>query len=90
MKISEINIFPITPRDGLLGFCNFIYNDEFYMGGIGVYSRPEGGIRLTYPYKKGDHTNIPLYYPINKEVGDNILKKVEEKYQEVIEKAYLS
>ena len=52
MKISEINIIPIKPDNGLIGFASVVL-DGLYLGSIGVYSRLDGsGYRITYPTKK--------------------------------------
>jgi len=77
--ITEIQIIPVKPKDGLVGFASFVYNDSFYMGSIGIYTRLEGGYRLTYPTK----TNFNLFYPIKKDVADVIEKEVIKKFEEV-------
>ncbi|EKD57579.1 MAG: hypothetical protein ACD_57C00224G0002 [uncultured bacterium] len=77
--ISEIQIVPIKPKDGLVGFVSFVLNGWFYLGSIGIYTRLDGNYRLTYPTK--DSRNI--FYPINREISDAIEKQVIIKFEEV-------
>lgn len=84
LKISEIQITPVKASDGLIGFVSFVLEDAFYMGGIGIYTRPEGGIRLTYPIKNHLSGAIPIFHPINKWVGEQICEQVAEKYNELL------
>jgi hypothetical protein len=72
IKIDEINIVPIQPLNGLLGFCSFVIDKKFYIGSVGIFSKREGGLRLVYP-KKGV---LNCCHPISREVGDFITKKI--------------
>lgn len=78
-KITEIQIVPVKPNDGLVGFVSFVLNDWFYLGSIGIYTRPNGDYRLTYP-TKGSHG---LFYPINREIALEIENQVIKKFEEV-------
>lgn len=51
MKISEIQITPIKPQNGLVAFASCLINKGLYLGSIGILTRLEGGYRLTYPTK---------------------------------------
>ncbi len=44
-KLSEIEITPIKPRQGLLAFCSFVINEQFYVGDVAIYSRLDGNDR---------------------------------------------
>ena len=83
-KISDIQIVRIKASDGLIGFVSFILDDNFYLGGIGIYTRPTGGLRLTYPTKKHPAGCINVYYPINKIIADYIEQAVTEKFRQII------
>lgn len=72
-RISEIQITPIKPVDGLVGFASFILDNNLYLGSIGIITRPKGGYRLVYPSKKVGLKNINIFYPIN----NNFAKEVE-------------
>lgn len=86
MNISEIQIIPIKPKDGLVGFASIVFNDCLYLGSIGIYTRPQGGFRLTYPTRKAGLTNINVFYPIRKEVASVLEKVIIDKFEEVTKK----
>ena len=52
-NISEIQITPIKPHNGLVAFASIIINQQFYVGDIAIYSSPstDDGFRLVYPCK---------------------------------------
>lgn len=81
--ISEVQITPVKANEGLVGFASFVYNDSFYMGSIGIYTRPLGGYRLTYPTRKGANGNFNIFHPINKEVAEEIEKVIISKFEDV-------
>lgn len=83
MKISEINIMPIKPKDGLVAFASVVLDNSVYLGSLGIFTRLDGtGYRITYPTKKIGNKDLNIYHPITKEFGQQIeaaiLKKVEE------------
>ncbi len=84
MKITEIQITPIKPKDGLVGFASIVVEDGLYMGFIGVYTRLDGsGYRLTYPTKKIGDSSINIYHPINREASKAIEQAVFNKLKEI-------
>ena len=83
MEISEIQIVPIKPVNGLVGFASFVFNNCFYISSIGIYTRPQGGYRLTYPTRRGTNSNFNIIHPINKETANQIEKAVIDKFEEV-------
>jgi DNA-binding cell septation regulator SpoVG len=78
-EITEIQIVPTKPKAGLVGFASFVLNGWFYMGSIGIITKPQGGFRLLYPTKGGYN----LFHPINKETAQEVEKKVIKKFEEV-------
>jgi stage V sporulation protein G len=82
-NISEVEVQPIKPQNGLIAFASCVVNDNWYIGSIAVYTRPEGGHRLVYPTKKVDGENISIIHPINKEVGEKVEKRINEKVQKL-------
>ena len=73
MKITEIQIIPIKPREGLVAFASVVVENSLYLGSLGVYTRLDGsGYRITYPTKKIGDKNINIYHPINKETSKAI------------------
>lgn len=85
-RISEIQIIPIKPQDGLVAFASFVLDNNLYLGSIGILTRPEGGYRLVYPTKKVGFRNINIYHPINKEFAEFIEKEVIGKFEDVMKK----
>lgn len=83
ITITEVQIIPIKPKDGLVGFASVIFNNYLYLGSIGIYTRPEGGFRLTYPTRKAGNKNINVFYPIRKEVAVILEKVIINKFEEV-------
>lgn len=81
-KLTEIQVVPIKPTDGLVGFASLVFDNCLYLGSIGIYTRPQGGYRLTYPTRKGPG-NFNIFYPINKETAEAIEQVVISKYEEV-------
>lgn len=82
MTITEIQIMPIKPKDGLVAIASFIYG-RIYMGSIGVYSKIGGtGYRLTYPTKTVGGREMNIFHPIDRHtsrlIEEVVIKKVEE------------
>lgn len=86
ISISEVQVTPIKPKDGLVGFASVIFNDCLYLGSIGIFTRPQGGYRLTYPTRKAGVVNINVFYPIRKEVAITLEKVIISKFEEVTKK----
>ena len=82
--ISEVQIIPVKPQNGLVGFASIVYDNCFYLGSIGIYSRPEGGYRLTYPTRKTTASNFHIFHPINKDIAQLIEKEVIGKFENVM------
>ena len=83
MRIDEIEVVPIKPRQGHVGFCSFVY-EGLYLSGIAVYTRPQGGYRLVFPTKQVGLNDRTLFYPINKELGRMFEEKVGEVFEKVM------
>jgi len=85
-KLSEIQVIPIKPADGLVGFASVIFDNNFYLGGIGVYTRPSGGYRLTYPTRKSPSGSLNLFHPINRGIANQLEQIVTTKFEEIVNK----
>ncbi len=86
--ISEIQIIPIKPKDGLVAFASCVINNQFYLGNIAIYSSlfTSGGFRLVYPTKiLHNGTSLSIVYPINKETGVIIQRRLVEEYLKLVE-----
>ena len=87
MKITEVQIIPIKPNNGLVAFASVVVENSLYLGSIGVYTRIDGtGYRITYPTKKIGNKNINIYHPINKETGKAIEEAIISKVKEIFER----
>lgn len=82
-EIDEVQIVPIKPKDGLVAFASVVLDQSIYLGGIGIYTRLEGGYRLTYPTRKSGINSFPIYHPISKQFTDQLTEIVISKYEEV-------
>lgn len=88
MKISEVNITMIKPRNGLIGFASLVINDSLFLGSIGIHQKLDGdGYRLTYPTKKTGTYDMDVFHPINRKAGKAIEAAILEKLNDVMKKA---
>lgn len=80
MHIKKVEIIPIKPHEGLIGFASVVIGDYLYLSSIGVYKRLDGkGFRITYPTKKIGDANMAIYHPIQKELSKAIEQAIIEK-----------
>jgi len=85
MKITEIQIIPIKPNNGLVAFASVVVENSLYLGSIGVYTKLDGtGYRITYPTKKIGNKNINIYHPINKETSKEIEEVIISKTKKIL------
>ena len=83
-RLSEIQIIPIKPQNGLVAFVSFVWDKSLYLGSIGIMTRPNGGYRLVYPTKKVAERNLNIFYPINRENAQLIENEVVKQFEEVM------
>ena len=80
MNIKKVEIVPIKPREGLIGFASIVIGDCFYLSSIGVHARLDGkGFRITYPTKKVGDVNVAIFHPLEKELSKEIEQAIFEK-----------
>lgn len=85
MTITETQIIPIKPQNGLMAFASVVFDNYLYLGSIGVYTRLDGsGYRITYPTKTIGNKSLNIYHPINKEASESIEKAIIKKVKEVL------
>ena len=85
-QLTEIQIIPVKPKDGLVAFASFVLDEHLYLGSIGIVTRPNGGYRLVYPTKKVADKNLNIFYPINKPFAQEIENKIIKRFEEVMTK----
>jgi DNA-binding cell septation regulator SpoVG len=84
MKISEIQIIPIKPQNGLMAFASFVLNDCLYLGSIGIMTRPQGGYRLTYPTRKTASNDLNIFFPINRQFAQEVENQIIKHFEDVM------
>ena len=88
LEISEIQIIPIKPQNGLMGFASCVINFQFYAGNIAIYTSPSSpqGFRLVFPNKKlASGQVVECFYPICKEAGELVSSAIIKKYVELMD-----
>lgn len=91
MIISEIQIIPIRPRNGLVSFASFIINDQFYVGNVAILTSPKtaAGFRLQYPTKKlSTGKQVACFHPISNDVEQIISERVVGEYVKLMDNFY--
>lgn len=84
MKVSEVQITPIKPNDGIVAFASCVVDEQLYLGSLGVHKKLDGtGYRITYPTKKIGTRQLNYYHPLTKEVGNAIEQAVITKCNEL-------
>ena len=87
MRVTEVDIAFVKPKDGLIAFASVVLDDELYLSGIAIHSRLVGsGYRLTYPTRKVGETQFSLFHPIRKPVGLAIEQAIFGKLKNVMSK----
>ena len=84
MKISNIQIIPIQPKNGIIAFASLLLDNALYISSIAIMTRPSGGFRLVYPTKKTPNKDIGIFYPVNRSFGEQIEKDVISELKKVI------
>lgn len=83
-EITEIQIIPIKPQNGIVAFASFLLDKCLYLSSIAIMTRPQGGYRLVYPTKKVGQRDINLFHPIEKEFAQAVEKAVITKLENVM------
>lgn len=86
MIVTEVNIAPIKPRDGLVAFASCVINNDMFCGSIAVYVRPDGSYRILYPAKKMNDSDLSIYHPINRSASKMIEEAICKKCEEIFNK----
>lgn len=90
-KITEIQILPIKPMNGLIGFASVVIDDKIYLSSIGIHKKlNQEGYRLTYPTKKVGNSNLNIFYPINRETSLEIEEAIINKATSLFNKEVMS
>lgn len=85
MRVSEVNIIPVKPNNGLVGIASVVIDGNIYLNSIAVYTKLDGSYRLLYPTKIVGSRSLGLFYPINRLASKAIETAVFQKCSEVFE-----
>ncbi len=85
LSISEVEILPVKPIGGLVGFASCVLNSQVYLGNIGIHTRPDGsGYRLVFPVKVlPNGKQIYCFHPLTHQAGDLFLQAIIRKFEEL-------
>ena len=87
MKVTEVDIAFVKPKNGLVAFASIVLDDQLYLGSIGVHQKLCGtGYRLTYPTRKQSEAQFQVFHPIRKALGLAIEQAVFAKLNDVLNK----
>lgn len=87
--VSEIQIVPVKPKEGLVAFASCVINESLYIGNIAVYTSTtrQEGYRLVYPTKiLPNGKEINCVHPINKKAGDLISQAILRQFKTLVSK----
>ncbi len=88
LKISEVEIFPVRPNNGLIAFASFVLNSQFKISDVSIHTRLQGGFRLVFPSKKlYDGRQVFSFCPITSEAQKVIESAVIGKYEKIFLRA---
>lgn len=85
MRVSEVNITPVKPNNGLVGIASVVIDGNVYLNSIAIYTKIDGSYRLLYPTKYIGNKQVGYFYPINKTASRSIEDAVFEKCSEIFE-----
>ena len=88
IKLTEIQIVPVKPKDGLIAFVSFVMNESFFIGDVVIHSRiDQPGYMLVYPTKfLFNGLKINCFKPIKREAAQAIEEQVLSEFDNLIEK----
>lgn len=85
MKITKVEIIPIRPKNGMVGFASVEIEGQFYVSSIGVHKRLDGnGYRITYPTRKVGEHDVNIFHPTNRILSEAIEQAIFNKAESVM------
>lgn len=83
-SVTEIQIIPVKPQNGLVGFASCVINNQLYVGNIAIHSTLDGNFRLVFPTKSLRHgKQLPCVYPINKPTEKALTQSIVKAYEDL-------
>lgn len=85
MKVTEVDITFVKPKDGLIAFASVVLDDQLYLSGIAIHRKLIGtGHRLTYPTRRIGASQLSVFHPIRKPIGLAIERAIFTKLNDVL------
>jgi len=85
MKVTEVQILPIRPRNGLIGFATIVLDHAIQISDLAVFTRPQGGFRIGYPKKKlPNGKDVPIFRPLTRELDQTLEVIIARKFEEIL------
>lgn len=85
MVVSEVNVMPVKPNNGLIAIASVVIDGSIYLNSIAIYTKLDGSYRLLYPTKQVGNKSVGYHYPINRQtsklIEDALFKKCSELFQ---------
>jgi DNA-binding cell septation regulator SpoVG len=85
-RITEVQVAPIKPKDGLVAFASFVLDNSLYLGSVGIATRLQGGYRLIYPTRRVGDKDINVFHPINRAFAQAVEDEVIKHFEDVVNK----
>lgn len=86
MSIQNIEIIPVSPSNGLVGFASLLLDGSLFLSSIGVFKRKDGdGYRILYPTKKAGPNQLCVFHPTTEELSKDIEAAICAKAKQVFE-----
>ena len=87
MKVTEVEVAFVKPKDGLIAFASIVLDDQLYLSGIAIHKKLVGsGYRLTYPTRRIGESQLNVFHPIRKPIGMAIEQAIFAKLNDVLSK----
>ena len=85
MQITEVQIIPIKPSNGLVAIASIVVANSLYLGSIGIHTKMNGkGYRVTYPTKSLNGKSFNVFHPIKKTMALDIEEAIIAKAEAVL------
>ncbi len=86
MKVSKVEIVPIRPKQGLVGFATVEIDKQLLLRSIGIHMRKDGGgYRLTYPTRPNSTHGDSVFHPISSDISKEIERCIFSKAEEIFD-----
>ena len=87
LRVDEIEVVLVKPKDGLLGFASCVIEKQLYLGNIALHNSPTSAdkYRLVFPAKKLlTGRTLQFFYPINSDFYRQIKSAIVNHYEKII------